>query len=548
MGKISSFIVFIIFFLFSSAIAQEDCSLVIEPDVLIIDGNNLDYQPGSTICLKGGNKEYLLIQNIHGTADQPVTIVNHQGQVIIDTDHYFGIKIAHCSFLKFSGTGTEGVPYGFFIKKVSQGAGLSVGDLSTDIEVENVEISHTAIGGVYAKTDPSCNDFSSTRDKFTMYNFIMHDCYIHDIPDEGFYIGSSKYTGQTLYDCDTVVLPHVLIGTKIYNNLVENTGWDGIQVSSAEYDCEVHDNVVLNNSTSATPGQMSGILIGGGSRCKVYNNKIMDGKGDGIDLFGLGSQMVFNNLLVRNGKTFNPNDANDHKHGIYLGMVQGATAPNEWNYLFNNTIVSPKSFGITYHNEESKAKIFNNVILDPGYTPAQQNAFINIMTNNDFISSENNFTSFNIYDARFISVSDDNYDLQVISPLIDQASDISDFSVDFDIENRDRPFHQHYDLGAYECQSPYINIGETTDETDIFLYPNPSDQWVKLKTSQKLSDLSVTLFDLLGNPVMIKRGNLQQSGKLQINTGSLDEGHYILVLKNKETVLKTMPLVIKHHE
>ena len=67
-----------------------------------------------------------------------------------------------------------------------------------------------------------------------MYDLKIHDCYLHHIADEGFYIGSSKYTGQTIYQCDEiVVLPHIIEGVSIYDNIVENTGWDGIQVSSA---------------------------------------------------------------------------------------------------------------------------------------------------------------------------------------------------------------------------------------------------------------------------------------------------------------------------
>jgi len=49
---------------------------------------------------------------------------------------------------------------------------------------------------------------------------------------------------------------------------------------------------------------MSGILIGGGAKCDCYNNKIFDGKGDGIDVFGLGYMKIFNNLIVRAGRTF----------------------------------------------------------------------------------------------------------------------------------------------------------------------------------------------------------------------------------------------------
>ncbi len=52
--------------------------------------------------------------------------------------------------------------------------------------------------------------------------------------------------GQTVYHCnDTVVLPHILKGVKVYNNVLENTGWDAIQVSSATSDCEIYNNLIF---------------------------------------------------------------------------------------------------------------------------------------------------------------------------------------------------------------------------------------------------------------------------------------------------------------
>ena len=65
--------------------------------------------------------------------------------------------------------------------------------------------------GIYGKDDPDCT-FKSTRDKFTQYNTIIHDCFITNTGDEGMYIGSSFYSGETL-TCngkDTLIFPHLL--------------------------------------------------------------------------------------------------------------------------------------------------------------------------------------------------------------------------------------------------------------------------------------------------------------------------------------------------
>ncbi|PJB59012.1 MAG: hypothetical protein CO098_05705, partial [Bacteroidetes bacterium CG_4_9_14_3_um_filter_41_19] len=231
----------VIFAGYMEGIAQ--CDTLIPADVFFIDGTPQQFQPGSTVCLQGGSKDYLYLKNIHGTADNPITFINSGGAITIETNHYYGIKIANCSFIRLTGSGDNEISYGIQVLRVDNGAGISVTELSTDVEIDYVEIANTDIAGVYAKSEPDCL-FNSTRDKFTMYNFWLHDCYLHDIADEGLYIGSSKYTGQTI-NCngkDTTVFPHVIIGARIYNNIVENTGWDGIQVSSAQSNCQVFGN------------------------------------------------------------------------------------------------------------------------------------------------------------------------------------------------------------------------------------------------------------------------------------------------------------------
>ena len=87
------------------------------------------------------------------------------------------------------------------------------------------------------------------------------------------YIGSSFYSGETI-NCngkDTVVMPSVLMGVRVYNNIVKYSGWDGIQVGSAVSDCRIFNNLVMFDSQAAVYGQMSGFLIGGRSKCDCYN-------------------------------------------------------------------------------------------------------------------------------------------------------------------------------------------------------------------------------------------------------------------------------------
>jgi len=517
---------------------QRVCDLEIPASTFVIDGSHGDIHPGNVVCIKGSAKDFLLIRNVNGTAQLPIQFINSEGAVIINTDNYYGIKISHSSYIKVSGTGTDSIQYGFQVQRVGGGTGLAVDDLSTDVEIENMEIANTPIAGVYAKTDPTCSDFSSTRDKFTMYNFKFHDCYVHDVADEGLYIGSSKYSGQHLTgDCDTLVYPHVLIGTRIYNNIIENTGWDGIQVSSAEQDCKVYNNVIRNDSYAEYNGQMSGILIGGGTRADVYNNKIYDGKGDGIDIFGLGSMRVFNNLIVRAGRTYMPNDPVAFKHGIYLGKA--VTQPGEDNKIYNNTIVSPKSFGITYANDESNmGYLINNAVVNPGYTDAGESAFYNINVDASQIELLNNYSSNSVEDAKFLDAIADNYDLKPTSPLVDHGVEMTNEGLVFDIDSRVRPFHNFTDMGAYECQDPTISV-EEVDSESTSIYPNPASSKVYFKTPDAGQIVKLKIFNI--NGLLVK----QTDNVTSFDVSDLPNGIYqiMVIYKNKE---KSYPLVVMH--
>ncbi len=517
---------------------QRVCDVEIPASTFVIDGSHGNIHPGDIVCIKGSEKDFLLIRNVNGTAQMPIQFINSEGAVVINTDNYYGIKISHSSYIKVSGTGTDSIQYGFQVQRVGGGTGLAVGDLSTDVEIENMEIANTPIAGVYAKTDPTCNDFSSTRDKFTMYNFKFHDCYVHDVADEGLYIGSSKYSGQHLTgDCDTLVYPHVLIGTRVYNNIIENTGWDGIQVSSAEEDCKVYNNTIRQDSYAEHNGQMSGILIGGGSRADVYNNKIYDGKGDGIDIFGLGSMRVFNNLIVRAGRTYMPNDPVAFKHGIYLG--KSVTLPEEENKIYNNTIVSPKSFGITYANDESNTGyIINNAVVNPGYTDAGESAFYNINVEPSQIELLNNYSGNSVEEAKFLDVITDNYDLKPNSPLVDHGMEMTEEGLVFDIESRVRPFHNFTDMGAYECQDPTISV-EEVDSPATLIYPNPASNMVFIKTANSCQDIMLEVFNLNGLPVK------QTKNKKSMDVSHLPNGIYQVVISCKNQK-KSYPLVIMH--
>lgn len=444
--------------------AQKACNHTISLVTNVFDGSNV--APGDTICITGGQRDYLLLRNIAGTQTLPVVIVNRGGTAIINTSHFYGIKLSNCKHVKLIGSNSSVQPYGIRIVRVGNGGGISVDDLSSNVELAYIEISNTALAGIYAKTDPDCS-FVATRDKFTMFNLVIRNCYMHDIEDEGLYIGSSKFTGQYLPACDTTVLPHYIYGVQIYNNIIERTGWDGIQVASSPVDCKIYNNIVRNDSYRETPFQMSGILIGGGSKCDCYNNQIFDGKGDGIDAFGFGTQKIYNNLIVRAGKTYFPNDPNYPRHGIFVGnSPDGAAAVY---HIMHNTIIAAKSTGIRFaNNNTTNNLIFNNIITNPGdFTTIGNNAYFQNTSSSMGFNIRNNYFTELIDTLRFRNPVADNYDLLPNSTAVNKGFNAGLNAIAFDLLNRPRPHNQGYDIGAFECQDPNASIIESPDDALI---------------------------------------------------------------------------------
>jgi len=125
-------------------------SFLIGPEVIYLDGNDSAYNevgPGGTLFFAAGNRKYLLIKNFRGSTFRPIVMINLGGAVTIDTDHYFGISLQNCSNFKFTGTGEPGLTYGFQVKRVANGGGMGIGELSTNFEIEHVSIENCMIGG-----------------------------------------------------------------------------------------------------------------------------------------------------------------------------------------------------------------------------------------------------------------------------------------------------------------------------------------------------------------------------------------------------------------
>ncbi len=414
---------------------------------------------GDTLQFQGGVRDYIGLKGFKGDPGNPIIITNLNSDVIINTTIGYGISIRGCQYLKVTGTGVPGSNYGFKIDGVNGTLfGLDIGNLSSDIEIDHVSIKNTKASGIVAKTDPDCTGYAS-RETFTQYNTIIHDCYVGYTVNEGMYIGSTKYSIGLACGTSTIY-PSLLDGVQIYNNIVEYTGWDGIQVSSASNNCNVYNNIVRFDSQAGQDSQMSGIILGNGTKANVYNNYIADGKGDGIDYLGLGDARIFNNIIVNAGLTYNPGNQGLPKHGMFISNQ--SIEANKSYFIFNNNIINSKSDGIRFASNLNVGNLIsNNVIINPGVQNSYVNNYFGVnnvtLTNNYFQPNGSNagFSSANMHDATdFILVNG--------SPLID-AGDVNPLvNINFDYFNNVRPQGVKTDIGISEYKSTLVPTTTTT--------------------------------------------------------------------------------------
>ena len=510
----------------------------------VIDGSYPPYNQvlaGDTLLLEHGKRDFILLRNFQGEAGKPVVVINNGGIVNINTDHYFGISVRNCRYIKFTGTGDADHFYGIKIERVGHGGGIGIGSLSSDFEIDHVSIENCLGPGINAKTDPDCS-FTSTRDKFTQFNSIIHDNYISGVSNEGLYVGSSKYFGQTV-NCegrDTLLLPSLLDGVRIFNNIIRYTGWDGIQVSSASSDCQVFDNTIIFDSQDESYNQMSGILLGGGSKCDCFNNYISQGKGNGIENHGLGGNRIFNNIIVDAGRSYMPLDSTLMRHGIYISDV--SVQIDSSFSIINNDIINPKSDGIRFASILSKHNLLaSNLIINPGSYDFYENGNTSFKGKDSYImlpnvaadvTMQNNYLSRTAEGAGF---SDIDYTLLLGSPLIDSAY-FDNKGVVFDFYHHPRPYGTASDIGAFEFIPAYFGIpGDTSGFlTRPILFPNPARTilFIQYKTSLK-TDVFLDIYSL--NGIHVKRAKQEQviAGRqvIKVDVEKFEPGIFLYTLR-----------------
>lgn len=475
-------------------------------------GFNLNVRAGQTVCIAAGNYNLLRFRNFIGTPTQPIIFKNCGGRVRIGHNMtYSALDFQGCRYFRATGTGDSRQAYGFVIDSSGVASAVSVGALSSDCEIDHIEVAKAGFAGIMAKTDPDCNS-ATWRANFTMYNVSIHDNFIHDVGGEGLYIGNSFFgTGMTrLCNGDSlVVYPHNIMNLKIYNNKILRTSADGLQYACAP-NAQVYNNDITDTGIAPFAAfQSNGLQIGGGAGGNCYNNVIKNPRGSGLILIGhLGNNVIYNNLIINAGGD-----------GIFADDRLGSL-PNTNCDFINNTIVNSGRDAMRLYNQNNAIVVANNAMVKGNNS---RGGFLTFQQNTDATQLHN----LNFDNIQSVDFSDTiNYKPLQNSFLTNMGIDATRYGVTKDRHGNRRPWGGTFDVGASEYTPSVISyISELQNDLYIYCYPNPSQHKIMLEVKGELKNtlISFQIIDVLGR--IWKRQNTE-SQKISVDISDLPNGLY----------------------
>jgi hypothetical protein len=244
--------------------------------------NGVTVQPGTLVRVRGSISKNFVFFNFHGTAENPIHIINDGPVQNLDASWLF--HLTNCRHVIVDGFGEDDVPYGFvldnsttnggqafWVRFYTQGANTIAAP--TGIEVFGVHVRQSPGTGLQVSTDGGA-EFN--RNTWQMDGLRIHHNRIEDAGDEGFYIG---------YYTDGVdPPPFKMYGSRIYRNTIHRTGWDCLQVSNS-VDLELHHNEGRNCALEGASNQRSTLQFNSGNvDAAVYSNQFIDSNGGSVDM------------------------------------------------------------------------------------------------------------------------------------------------------------------------------------------------------------------------------------------------------------------------
>lgn len=337
---------------------------------------------GDTIFVSSARTEPIKFELINGNEDEPIVIINKDGQVKIESPNSYSwgaISFENCNYIKISGAGHPNYKYGFELS--ADQCGLAFTELSSDCEAEFIKISHDGFFGIYAKKDYGGNPTSPYP---VFENLVIHDCFIENV-SEGMYLGETKTPGMEF--------KHV----KIYNNIVRNTLRESIQIANMVEDVEIYNNTLLNAGLDSLYAHTNVLQIGDNSVVNAYNNILIKAPTNGIIVFGKGNCTFTNNYIASTSGVF----ADDR-------TISDSLAPLTFDQNYFKAIKGTQI--IKNYNQNNYVTAQNN-IYDTDIT-----FFLNQSGNSENISVTNNSLE-SIEEIEFTDPDNNDYSLTSSNPI-----------------------------------------------------------------------------------------------------------------------------------
>ena len=394
---------------------------------------------GDTLEIPSGWTNHLYFLDVVGSSGNPIIITNPADAKISITETMTAapsgsISFARCRYIVLDGSNYASETYGINLSNGIYGIRLYE---SEDIKIKYVEIRDTNTG---AGIQWQKGTWTASQD---VENIIVHNCYIHDAKTEGIYLGTSNFipaNHPSFKDC------------KIYSNIVENCGWDCIQLCAADQGTnEIYKNYCKNCGMLGTVQHFFGIFLDDYVTADVYQNMVINAYADGIIAILKVLQVdIHDNVIIDAGR-----------HGLNnLSSTSGQT-------IINNTIVNSASdhYGINTKISDLGEIRYNLVV---GTSTAGQ-----ISTGYSVV--QDNLTSNSVANMYFVNADAENFRLTLNSSARDYSSNPGYSGTDYD--NNPRPFGTRADAGAHEyppsALSPAdLNQDGRTDIQDIQLCVN----------------------------------------------------------------------------
>jgi len=340
-------------------------------EIYITNASTRGWKGGDTLLIPSGTYSIIQIDSFGGDPCKDIIIKNSGGQVLVNGPMRFGKDVHHVQIL---GNGSAGITYGFKVIN-SNFAFTRVNHFTA----RRIEVGPNPGGvGIYGQQPPYVGQPETHYPNYVNRKITIDSFYIHNVAGEGMYLGN---TAPDADPYNSFLIPQRLDSVTISNCIVDTTGWDGIQLSNARDGNLIYNNTVRNFGTLDIDGQRAGIISGGNTNSKVYNNIVTKGTGNGIQIFGYGAIKIYGNTIDSVGTTASNVNGEQSIYGAdYLNSVE--TNPKQAVEIYSNQINRPKVRGAIFfyetNNNAENINVHDNKFCIPGATATWQNTYFTL--------------------------------------------------------------------------------------------------------------------------------------------------------------------------